>query len=131
MYKLIASFLQSDEMIIFDQHIIELLFFFMFWIPLLASFQKNILQMGRDLQILKKSYRKKKLKTIEVTTDYHLKYSFFKYSYRSLCISLRPRGNGFDWTTCKSLETMSTISTNKHMLENITFKDFNWLTNRS
>ena len=72
MYKLIASFLQSDEMIIFDQHIIELLFFFMFWIPLLASFQKNILQMGRDLQILKKSYRGKKnsklLKLLRITT---------------------------------------------------------------
>ena len=33
-----------------------------------------------------------------------------------------------DWTTCKSLET---ISTNEHMLINITFRDSNWLTNRS
>ena len=44
---------------------------------------------------------------------------------------LRPRAKCFDWTTCKSLEIMYTVSANEHMLENITFIDSNWLTNRS
>jgi hypothetical protein len=44
---------------------------------------------------------------------------------------LRPRENCFDWTTCKSLELMFSVSANEHMLQNITFIDSNWLTNRS
>ena len=71
MYKLIASFLQSDEMIIFDQHIIELLFFFMFWIPLLASFQKSIyFVLLHSLQVAEKNSKLLKVSIVTLSIQF-------------------------------------------------------------
>jgi hypothetical protein len=70
----------------------------------------------------KKKGRQTKQKTKPTTSNINIKPAY---------LMLRPPGQFSDWTTCYSLETMFTISTNKHMLEYITFTDSNWLTNRS